>query len=857
MILAIAACSGNSDDPPPQASGNEVVIIATDAPPEHPVEYPQEESTEDERVVQYAKDEVNEDASDQPNRDLAENPNDDPSSNESPHPNKSSSAVGLGGGVGGGGTSGGKGGYVYRRARGGGGRAGSDAEPADPSTPGLKWAQTDAPTAELEARRGTETLGVFPLKHTDVKARVSGTLAGTTVTQTFTNPYTEVIEAVYTFPLPGDSAINDFVMQVGERRIVGLVRPREEAVKAYNEAKARGKTATLMTQNRANVFTQNVANIEVGGTVKICITYYQTLKYENGRFEYVFPLTLGPRYQSGSTKHEVAPDADRDGTDDPEEFEVHALPPGMRSGMDLDMQVEIDAGLPIDVTRLQCVTHECGVQMTNAGSAIIQLTKADAVPNRDFVLRWGIAGKAPSVGLLTHGDERGNFLNLQIQPQLDPADTDVTPREMTFILDVSGSMSGVPSQMSRDVIRKVLDHMKPDDIFNIVYFAGSNGQLFDAPRANTPENIQAAKDFLALSSAGGGTEMLAGLQRALTAEHDLRHLQIYTFLTDGYISGENEIFKTIDEQGQDARFFGFGIGSSVNRLLIDGIAEHGKGKAIYCLPRDGEYAEGAVEEFYSAIDMPVLCDIEIDWNEIVVDSVYPSKLNDLFAAQPLSLQATYSGSGKKTIYVNGRVGARRVSIPVELNLEKPGNNPAIAAIWARSRIADLSNRLLSSEGDRNLVDDITKTALEYNLISKYTSFIAIDESRVVGDGSPVKVLQPVEMPEGVTFAGDNRPAASSRSLEIESWGLVVGETDNGKVLVLKVKDGGPAAEAGMRPGQIIESINGANISNLDRLEELLLQSVAKVELNTSLSDGGETFEAKFKLPELKLEKAKK
>lgn len=726
--------------------------------------------------------------------------------------------------------------------------------------------QRNEDTCGLQARFGGAVVGEFPLRHTDVKAKVSGTLAGTTVTQTFTNPYDRVIEAIYTFPLPGNSAINHFVMEIEGRRIIGIVKPKAEAVAAYREAKARGYTASLMTQRRPNVFTQNVANIAVGGEVEVTITYYQSLKYDQGRYEYVFPLTLGERYRmsSGGRHFEVPalpePNAkghdfdrdDGDGLDDTEDFDVPTLPQGMRSGMDVDLLVEIESALPIDMSSLTSVAHRAGIGATSDGRVMVQLEKADAVPNRDFVLRWSIAGEAPGVGLLTHRDERGGYLDLQFQPQLDPRDMDITPRELTFILDVSGSMSGAPSQMSRELIRRVLDHLHPDDTFNIVKFAGTNARLFDAPQANTPANIQAAKDFLNQATAGGGTEMLAGLQSALDAEHDERYLQIYAFLTDGEVYQDAEILSTIDQQGQDARFFSFGTGSSVNRNLIDGIASHGKGKAIYCLPRDGNYAEGAVNEFFSAIDMPLLCDISIDWNGLEVSNACPAQVHDLFAAQPLHVQARFSGSGTHKIYVRGRVGARHVTYPVKIDLDAKAYNPAIAAIWARAHIAELNRQLLAG-WTPELEQRITDTALEYNLVSRYTSFIAIDSSRVVGDGRPMTVLQPVEMPENLVLAGDARPG-TSRSFDVEGWGMTVGETSDGRVIVLQVKDGGAAAEAGMKAGQILERINGAQVTSLDRLEELLLQAKAKIDLETSLTDEGKRYDAKFKMPELKTEK---
>jgi Ca-activated chloride channel family protein len=735
-------------------------------------------------------------------------------------------------------------------------------KPKDPDDDAIEDAQEfvkaqafvpDSDCGGLRARSGGVVIGDFPLARTSVSASVSGNVAGTTVTQTFTNPYTQPIEAMYTFPLPTDSAINDFVMKIGKRRIIGVVRPREEALAIYKEARARGQTASLLTQNRPNVFTQSVANIEVGGEVKVTITYYQSLKYEDGRYEYVFPLTLGERYKSSEAAGPGSRDGD--GVEDPEDFDVRTLPQGQRSGMDIELTVDIDAGIPIDVARLRSLQHGILVNMTGAGRAIVELSRQDAIPNRDFVLRWGFAAEKPAVALHTHSDSRGNFLNLQLQPQLDPADADVTPRELTFILDNSGSMSGAPSQMSKQLISRVLDHLHPDDTFNIVYFSGSNGQVFERPAANTPANLEKAREYLKQVNAGGGTEMLAGLERALKAEHDPRHLQIYAFLTDGNIGRETDILNTIRDEGQAARFFAFGVGSSVNRYLIDGIAEHGKGKAFYCMPRDSGYEDAAVQELYDAIDRPVLCDIEIDWNGLQVDEAYPSKLNDLFATRPLNLMARYSGGGKHTIHVRGRVGAHHVDYPVELDLSRPDANPAIATIWARHKISDLEGRLLGNPGDPALIGDITQTALDYNLMSAYTSFVAVDESRVVGDGQPLRVWQPVEMPENVLYVGQD-VAQGDETFRIGSWGLVVGQTSDGRVIVVKVEDGGAAADAGMRPGQILKKINGTSVGDLAKLEKLLLQSEAKVDVETSVTDDGKEFEAAFKLPQAGAEKTK-
>ncbi|MCA8911810.1 MAG: VWA domain-containing protein, partial [Planctomycetes bacterium] len=640
-----------------------------------------------------------------------------------------------------------------------------------------------ASQGSLFAKQGNEYVGQFPLKHTDVKAEVSGYIASTSVTQSFSNPFTDVIEAVYTFPLPGDAAINDFLMVIGERRIRGLIRPRAEAERIYAEAKARGYTAGLMTQERPNIFTQSVANIEVGGAVDIEVTYFQSLGYQDGRYEYYFPMVVGPRYIPGTPKKSggagepegeskvggqgTSPDTDK--VPDASKITPPLLPEKMRSGHDISLTLDIDAAMGIDMEHLESIAHKVSIEAVSDSRIVVKLTDEDNILNRDFVFRWGMDNTKPVGGVLTHRDDDGGFFTLMLQPQLNPADADVTPREVTFIMDVSGSMNGIPLDASKEVVSKSLDTLRPDDIFNIVYFAGSNGQVFDKPAANTPENISKAKAFLKQQQAGGGTEMVAGMERALNAEHNPAYLQMYTFFTDGYIGNEADIHRLAKEH-TEARFFAFGIGSSVNRHLIDGIGEYGRGKVHYCFPRDAKMGDRAAATFYDMIDSPVLCDIDIDWNGLPVEDVYPNKVHDLFAGQPIQLCGRYTGPAEGTIYINGRVGARQVTIPVQVKLpEKEERNKALGAIWARKRIDDLTNEMLSKPGDKALEQQITDIALEFHLMSQYTAFVAVDESRIVGDGTPMKVMQPVELPEGVSRDGVEGSMVG-KPMSIGGWG---------------------------------------------------------------------------------------
>jgi Ca-activated chloride channel family protein len=375
--------------------------------------------------------------------------------------------------------------------------------------------------------------------------------------------------------------------------------------------------------------------------------------------------------------------------------------------------------------------------------------------------------------------------------------------------------------------------------------------LFESPAARTAANVEKAQLMLGRSNAGGGTAMLTALYRALDAEHDPRRLQMYAFLTDGLVTEDDAILATIEKRGAGARFFAFGVGSSVNRALIDGIAEIGHGKAIYAMPRDGAYADTTVGEFFDAIDSPVLCDIDIDWCGLPVTDVMPRAPRDLFAAQPIVLHGRFTQAAQGKVLVRGRVGARHVVYEVPVDLGADNTNPAIGTIWARKKIEQLSQDKLAAADKAPLIVEITDLALRYNLASEYTSFVAVDESRVVSNGNPLRIFQPVEMPENLLLEGDARPAQTSRSVRVPGWGLIAGETADGSVLVLKVEDGSAAAEAGMKPGQVLRKVGGLKVRNLDSLESTLQQAKAgaKISIEAELVDDGQVHETKFDLPD--------
>ncbi|HEX2986709.1 MAG TPA: VIT domain-containing protein, partial [Chloroflexota bacterium] len=438
--------------------------------------------------------------------------------------------------------------------------------------------------AAKQTKDGKEQLIPVPLKHTDVKASIAAYISSTTVRQQFHNPYAQNIEAVYVFPLPENAAINEFVMTVGQRKIRGIIREREEAEQLYQEARSQGHVASLLTQERPNVFTQSVANIEPGKQIDIEITYYHTLAYTDGWYEWAFPMVVGPRYNpANSTQGVGAAPRGKPGITG-QATEVQYLKPAERSGHDIGLSIELNC--PAGIEEIRCTSHRINVDHSAPGRATITIASSDTLPNKDFVLRYRVAGGQIKSGMLVHRDQRGSYFNLMVYPPMELRQQDRTPLEMVFLLDVSGSMSGDPINQSKAAMRYALSHMSPGDTFQVITFSGSNRTLFDRAQPVTREATDRVMHFVEDSSAGGGTEMMPAITAALSAAQDPQHKRVVVFLTDGFVGNEDDILRAVHDRLGSARIFSFGVGSSPNRYLMDGLARIGHGTVAYLGLRD-------------------------------------------------------------------------------------------------------------------------------------------------------------------------------------------------------------------------------------------------------------------------------
>src|SRR5947209_8065500 len=595
--------------------------------------------------------------------------------------------------------------------------------------------------------------GQCPHKHTDVKAEISGYLSRVRVTQEFENPFKDKIEAVYTFPLPQAAAVDDMTMQVGDRTVKGKILRREEAQNVYEAAKSNRQVASLLDQERPNIFTQSVANIMPGEKVTVTISYVETLKYEDGSYQFVFPMVVAPRYIPGTPTSAGGTSPNTTQVPDASRVTPIVTPKGTRAGHDISVDVTLDAGMPLE--SIESKSHEIDIERPNVGSTHVRLKNKDEIPNKDFVLKYDVAGKRVEDALLTHRMDKGGFFTFILQPPERVTVEDVTPKEIVFVLDTSGSMMGFPIEKAKEAMKLALDGLYPQDTFNLITFSGDTHILFDKPVPATKENLAKAQAFLSSREGSGGTEMMKAIKAALDPSDAQDHIRIVCLMTDGEVGNDFEIISEVQKH-PNARVFAFGIGSSINRFLLDKIAEEGRGEVEYVSLNDD--GSTAARRFHERVRSPLLTDISCRWGGLAVADVYPKRIPDLFSAKPVVLTGRYTSAGHGVIRLKGKMSGRDFvrEIPVDLP-EAQAEHDVLATLWARTRIDDLMSQdyagLQRNNAHADVKETITDLGLEYRLMTQFTSFVAVEEMTVTDGGKPRRVEVPVEMPEGMSYEG--------------------------------------------------------------------------------------------------------
>ena len=661
---------------------------------------------------------------------------------------------------------------------------------------GARSPQNRCPVGGLFVKtQNTAREQVFPLKQTEVKAKIAGNISRVEVVQKFENPFGESLEAVYVFPLPDEAAVDDMEIKIGDRTIKADIKLREEALEIYEQARQQGRTAGLLEQERDNIFTQSLANIKPGEKIEVTIRYTESLKFADGDYEFVFPMVVGPRYIPGNltppnppnstggdssesretieANNTLFPSLTREGqggvNTDADRINPPVLPPGTRSGHNIAVSVEIDAGVAIGDVR--STSHQ--ITTDRSGNIVrVQLANSDTIPNKDLILRYRVAGENTRATILTQSDKRGGHFATYLIPALNYKTNQIVPKDVVFLMDTSGSQEGEPLAKSQELMRRFIQGLNPNDTFTIIDFANTATALSTTPLANTPENRQRAINYIDKLQANGGTELLNGIQAVMNFPAAARgRLRSMVLITDGYIGNENEVLALVQQSLKPGnRLYSFGVGSSVNRFLLNRLAEVGRGTSQVI--RQDEPSASAVEKFFRQINSPVLTNIQISWEGMgEKPEIYPIATPDLFASQPLVLFGKKSDRAPGQLRIRGTLaGGTAYEQILPVNFAQSGSsrqrestsvsatpmdfgNPAVAQLWGRSRIKDLMNQMFGGE-TKSLVEAVTNTALSYRLLSEYTAFVAVSEEvRVEPDGSRRRVQVPVELPQGVSYEG--------------------------------------------------------------------------------------------------------
>ncbi|MBK9798071.1 MAG: VWA domain-containing protein [Holophagaceae bacterium] len=585
---------------------------------------------------------------------------------------------------------------------------------------------------------GDSALDQLPLKATSAKVAIAGVIADVKVTQVYRNTGTKAIEAIYVFPGSTRSAVYGMTMTIGERVLKAQIKERGQARADYEQAKAQGRSASLLEQHRPNVFQMNVANILPGDEIRVELCYTELLVPNEGTYAFVYPTVVGPRY------------AGRAGTDSSTGETWVANPythAGEKPATTFELEVKLSAGLPIQ--RMSCDTHRTAIAYDGRTEATLKLDPSETQgSNRDVIVRYQLAGGAVQSGLLLDQGKDENTFLLMAQPPKRVTPKDLPPREFVFIMDISGSQMGFPIEVSKVLMRSMIQGLRPQDLFNVMVFEGSSALWSPASQHATPENAAQALAFVRSQNGGGGTELGSAMRRALGLPRVPGISRTFVVSTDGFISADGQVFDIIRKNLGSANLFTFGIGSSVNRHLIEGMAHAGQGEAFVITKPEQAAAEA--ERFRAYVSSPVLTNLKLTTSGFQVQDLEPIQLPDVLAERPVICLGKWTGEAKGTVTLSGISGSGPWSQTFDVGKVQDRKHGALRQLWARQRIQMLSDYdQFGQDPDRKA--EVTRLGLAYNLLTAYTSFIAVD-TQVRNTGGSTTVTQPLPLPEGVSDA---------------------------------------------------------------------------------------------------------
>ncbi len=658
----------------------------------------------------------------------------------------------------------------------------------------------------------------LPLVNSQVTAVIDGDIASVHIKQIFENPSTDAVYATYLFPLNEDAAIHAMSMTVGQDTIKAQIKKKNAARETYEAAKSAGKSAALLTQHRPNMFTQEVANLMPEQPVTIELTYAQIIPFRDNAYELVVPTVVGPRYMPREPKLGGEPmlvsfDAEREAEHESNGAWVLGPPPAYPDVHGLTIPKAIDPDRfefravirgGVEVAHVHSDTHSIDSRpgADPVREREISLTEKRTIPNRDLILRYELGGQDIQAGVLTHVDQRGGFFSLLITPPELPVMSEIAPREIVFVMDTSGSMNGLPLDASKAFMHAALQALRPGDAFRVVQFSSTASEFANAAVLATPQNVRAGRTYVDHLRAGGGTEVIYALEQAFSVPPKRGRIRIVVFLTDGYIGNEIEVLRRQAQLMGDARVYAFGVGSSVNRYLLEEMARRGRGLVRYVDPT--ETSREAAEALARRIEMPVLTDIEIDWGDLQAKNVTPKPVPDLFAGEALRLTGRFDPKKIKEtsvkLAVNGFAGGREATLPMVLNLNDSKTPSALAIIWARGRIGDLMTDLAAPDAlrvsrlsDGGIEDEVTDLGLNYDLVTQWTSFVAVSERVINREATARDANVALHQPAGVPKTAYNpNMFGGSSAPEPSFWVMMILVAIGAGYVALRRREAGPA-----------------------------------------------------------------
>ena len=585
--------------------------------------------------------------------------------------------------------------------------------------------------------RGADPVAA-PLLGTEVLFRVSGPVARARVVQTFRNPHDVWYEGLYVFPLPESGAVDALRLVVGSRIVEGEIRERNVAKQAYAQARGAGQRAALLHQERPNIFTTSVANIGPGETVVVELEYQQVVRYDSGRFSLRFPMVVGPRYIPAAPL-QVA-DA------------IRITPPVMRPGTEgertnpVAIQVMLDAGVPL--AAVESLHHRIEVKAPSESRREIVLAGGSTPANRDFELAWSPRAAAlPQAAWFTEEKDGKHYGLLMLLPPAAPR-TARLPREVIFVLDTSGSMGGASIRQAKEALELALARLQPQDRFNVIEFNSFAHALFDAARAADPDNLRAATRWVRALDARGGTEMASALHLALDGADDPEHVRQVIFLTDGAVGNEEHLFGLIRARLGGSRLFTIGIGSAPNSHFMTKAAQLGRGTFTY-IGRVDE-VRSRMGELFAKLETPVLKAVQVHWPAGGAVEAWPTRLPDLYAGEPVVLVARLDrleGEVRLEGERNGTAWEARMPLAHNANAE------GLGAVWAREKVGALIDSLREGAPEAEVRARVIALAEAHRLVTKYTSFVAIDKTPARAPEEALKLAEvPTLLPEGWDYA---------------------------------------------------------------------------------------------------------